>query len=224
MSSSQQLQSTLSSAASPLVRREKTPVAIRISRADFMTPPPTWKEIFGNSNPVEVEIGFGKGAFLLALARTHPERNFFGVEFAKRWSFRLSRLIERDGPSNVIAIHADFTCLVRTMIWPESVSAYHLYFPDPWWKRRHRHRRLFQEDFPAALVRTLMPGGMIFLASDVHEYFTQIVQQFAAISHLTQFPWERDQVNKRGKLLLTDFERKYREEGREIFYAGFRKL
>jgi tRNA (guanine-N7-)-methyltransferase len=220
MSPSQQ-QTTMSPTV--VIKREKTPVSTRISLADFTTPPPTWTEIFGNSNPVEVEIGFGKGAFLLTLARNHPERNFFGVEFAKRWSFRLSRLIERDGPSNVIAMHADFTCLVRTMIWPESVSAYHLYFPDPWWKRRHRYRRLFQEDFPSSLVRTLTPGGLIFLASDVHEYFTQIVQQFTEISHLTQFPWERDQVNKRGKLILTDFERKYRQEGRPIFYAGFRK-
>lgn len=196
---------------------------MRIVGADFTVPPPTWEEIFGNTNPVEVEIGFGKGAFLLALARQHPERNFFGVEFAKRWSFRLARLIERDGPANVIVIHADFTCLVRTMIWPESVSAYHLYFPDPWWKRRHRHRRLFQQDFPAALVRTLTPGGTIFLASDVQEYFRTIVQQFQEIPALRQFPWQRDHVNKRGKLIVTDFERKYREAGKSIFYAGFRK-
>jgi tRNA (guanine-N7-)-methyltransferase len=196
---------------------------MRISRADFTAPPPTWTEIFGNPNPVEVEIGFGKGAFLLALARNHPDRNFFGVESAKRWSFRLSRLIERDGPTNVIAVHADFTCLVRAMIWSESVSAYHLYFPDPWWKKRHQRRRLFRDDFANALTHTLAPGGTIYLASDVEEYFIEIVQHFSAAPELTQFPWERDQVNKRGKLILTDFERKYRKEGRPIFYAGFRK-
>lgn len=196
---------------------------MRFSFDDFTTPSPTWAEIFGNSSPVEVEIGFGKGAFLLALARNHPERNFFGVEFAKRWAFRLSRLIERDGPSNVIAVHADFACLVRTMIWPESVSVYHLYFPDPWWKKRHQRRRLFRGDFATALTRTLAPGGTIYLASDVEAYFIEIVQQFSAAPELTQFSWERDQVNKRGKLILTDFERKYRKEGRPIFYAGFRK-
>jgi len=196
---------------------------MRLSLDDFTAPPPTWAEIFGNSNPVEVEIGFGKGAFLLALARNNPDRNFFGVEFAKRWSFRLSRLIERDGPSNVIAVHADFTCLVRTMIWLESVSVYHLYFPDPWWKKRHQRRRLFREDFVNALTRTLTPGGTIFLASDVEEYFIEIVRQFSAAPELTQFSWERNQVNKRGKLILTDFERKYRKEGRPIFYTGFRK-
>jgi tRNA (guanine-N7-)-methyltransferase len=196
---------------------------MRVSPIDFSTPPPTWAEIFGNTNPVEVEIGFGKGAFLLALARNYPERNFFGVEYSKRRAFRLARLIERDGPANAIAIHADFTCLVRTMIWPNSVAAYHLYFPDPWWKQRHQKRRLFRDDFVVALTRTLAPNGKIFLASDVPEYFAEIIQQFAAIPELTQFPWERSQATRKGKPILTDFERKYREQGRRIFYGGFRK-
>ena len=196
---------------------------MRISLTDFSIPPPTWLEIFGNPNPVEVEIGPGKGAFLLALARNHPERNFFGVELSKRRAFRLARLIERDGPANATVIHADITCLVRTMIWPESVTAYHLYFPDPWWKPRHQKRRLFRDDFVGALTRTLVPGGTIFLASDVREYFAEIVQQFAAIPEIVVFPWERDHTTRKGKAILTDFERKYRKEGRAIFYAGFRK-
>lgn len=196
---------------------------MRLDPADFPARPPTWHDIFGNTNPVEVEIGFGKGSFLLALAKNRPERNFFGVEFAKRCSFRLAALIERDGPRNAIAIHADVTCLVRTMIWPESVSVYHLYFPDPWWKRRHQERRLFHHDFAAALVRTLHPGGTILLASDVQPYFVEIVRQFSQVPELSHFSWERDHVNKRGKPILTDFERKYRQEGRPLFYAGFRK-
>ncbi len=196
---------------------------MRINLADFPARPPTWQDIFGNPNPVEVEIGFGKGSFLLALAKNHPERNFFGVEYAKRWSLRLASLIERDGPANAIAIHADFTCLVRTMIWPGSVSVYHLYFPDPWWKRRHHERRLFHQDFAAALARTLCPDGKILLASDVESYFAEIVQKFSCVPELKPFSWERDHTNKRGKLIVTDFERKYRQEGRPLFYAGFRK-
>jgi tRNA (guanine-N7-)-methyltransferase len=194
-----------------------------ISQANLTTPPPTWAEIFGNTNPVEVEIGFGKGSFLLALARTHPECNFYGVEYMSRWALRLTRLAERDGHTNVIAIHADISCLARTMFLPESVSAYHLYFPDPWWKRRHEGRRLFREDFAATLMRTLKPGGTIFLASDVQEYFASIVQQFSALPELTQFPWQRDHVTKKGKLIVTDFERKYQKAGRPIYYAGFQK-
>lgn len=185
--------------------------------------PPTWSDIFGNTHPVEVEIGPGKGGFLLALARNTPEHNFFGVEILSRRANRLAALIERDGPDNVIAIHADITCLLPLMIWSASVTAYHLYFPDPWWKRRHHTRRLFHSDFARALVRTLVPGGKIFLASDVERYFTEIVRQFTTAAELTQFSWGRDQVNRRGKLILTDFERKYRHEGRALFYTGFQK-
>ncbi|HEV8714050.1 MAG TPA: tRNA (guanosine(46)-N7)-methyltransferase TrmB [Candidatus Binatia bacterium] len=159
---------------------------MRIFLTDFPTPPPTWLEIFGNTNAVEVEISSGKGAFLLALARNYPERNFFGVELSKRRAFRLARLIERDGPANAIVICADITCLARTMIWPASVAAYPLYFPDPWWKPRHHKRRLFRDDFTVTLTRTLVPGGTIFLASNVQEYFSEIVRQFAAIPELVQ--------------------------------------
>lgn len=189
----------------------------------ILPPPPTWAEIFGNSNPVEVEIGPGKGSFLLALARNTLERNFFGVEISRRRTARLADLIDRDGLTNAIAVHADITCLLPLMIWPDSVTTYHLYFPDPWWKRRHKIRRLFRDDFVVALVRTLVPGGRILLASDVEKYFREIVQQFSRIAELTPFSWERDQVTRRGRLILTDFERKYRHEGRPLFYAGFRK-
>jgi len=196
---------------------------MRIATVDFPTPPPTWSAIFGNNNPIEIEIGPGKGTFLFALARNAPERNFFGVEIAKRRAFRLASLIERDGPTNAIAVHADIRCLVKTLIWPASVAAYHLYFPDPWWKQRHHNRRLFREGFASALTQTLTPGGRILLASDVQIYFIEIVSQLTEVTELTQFSWERNHVTRKGKLILTDFERKYRQEGRPVFYAGFQK-
>ncbi len=185
--------------------------------------PPAWEDIFGNTKPVEVEIGPGKGSFLLAAAQCTPERNFFGVEFSRRRAYRIAQLIERDRPDNVIAIAADINCILKTLIRPASVATYHLYFPDPWWKRRHHRRRLFREDFPAELTRTLVSGGKILLATDVHDYFVEIVRQLAAIPALIQFSWQRDQMNNNGKLILTDFERQFKDEGKPIYYAGFHK-
>ena len=193
---------------------------------DFPTPPltpPTWAEIFDNPNPVEVEIGPGKGGFLMDLARNTPERNFFGIEVSARRAFRIARLIERDGPPNAIVIRADFGCLVRTFIHPESVAVYHWYFPDPWWKTRHHRRRLIQPNFPQAVTRTLEPGGKILFASDVKDYFDDIVEQFNTLPELTQFSWQRDQLTHRGRAIITDFERKYRQQGRPIYYTGFQK-
>ena len=185
--------------------------------------PPAWKDIFGNSNPVEVEIGPGKGSFLLAAAQSAPERNFFGVEFSRRRAYRIKHLIEREQPGNVLAIAADINCILKTLVQPESVTTFHLYFPDPWWKRRHHRRRLFRDDFPVILTRALVPGGKILIATDVQEYFTAIVRQLESVSDLAQFPWQRDQRNRNGKLILTDFERQFMDEGKPIHYAGFRK-
>ncbi len=185
--------------------------------------PPAWEDIFGNANPVEVEIGPGKGAFLLASAHSTPEHNFFGVEFSRRRAYRIKQLIEREQPGNVLALAADINCVLKTLIQPESVTTFHLYFPDPWWKRRHHRRRLFRDDFCVALTRALVPGGKILIATDVHTYFVEMVRQLEAVSGLTQFSWQRDQRNQNGKLILTDFERQFMDEDKPIHYAGFYK-
>ena len=185
--------------------------------------PPAWEDIFGNANPVEVEVGPGKGSFLLAAAHSVPEHNFFGVEFSRRRTYRIKQLIEREQPGNVLAIAADISCVLKNLIRPESVTTFHLYFPDPWWKRRHHRRRLFRDDFCVALTRALVPGGKILIATDVHTYFVEIVRQLEAVCGLTQFPWQRDHRNQNGTLILTDFERQFRDEDKPIHYTGFRK-
>ena len=185
---------------------------------------PAWEDIFGNTHPVEVEIGPGKGSFLLAAALSRPEHNFFGVEFSRRRAYRIKDLIERNQPGNVIAIAADINCILPRLIQPASVTTFHLYFPDPWWKRRHHRRRLFREEFCYSLSRALVPGlGRILIATDVHDYFIEIVRQLESVSALVQFPWQRDQRNHNGKLILTDFERQFIDEGKPIYYTGFRK-
>ncbi len=185
--------------------------------------PPAWSEVFGNHNPVEVEIGPGKGSFLLGRAHSCPQRNFFGVEYSRRRAHCLARRIAEDRLPNALTIAADFNCVVRTLFRAASVATYHLYFPDPWWKRRHQRRRLVQADLTGVLERTLVAGGEIFVASDVHAYYLEIVQQLGNVPRLHRFPWERDLTNAGSAVLLTDFERHYRAQGRPLYYAGFRK-
>ena len=79
-----------------------------------LPPPPAWEDIFGNAHPVEVEIGPGKGAFLLAAAQSAPEHNFFGIEFSRRRVYRIKELIEREQPDNVLALAADIGCVLNT--------------------------------------------------------------------------------------------------------------
>jgi len=183
-----------------------------------------WQEIFGNPHPVEVEIGPGKGGFLLAMARSYPERNFFGMERSRRKVSRLSLRIAREGLANVIVIHADATCVLSTLIPSESVSTYHIYFPDPWWKKRHHKRRLFQGSFAVNLARTLSTRGYIFLATDLDDYLAEACSQIEAGGGLAPLSWHKSFTSRRGKPILTDFERKCLERGRPLYYAALQKV
>lgn len=126
-----------------------------------------WAGVFGNRRPVEVEIGPGSGETLFAAAAAAPERNFFAIE--RTWAIveTLGRGAARRGLDNVRAVAGDARCVIAHLVPDASVAAYHVYFPDPWPKTRHRHRRLINREFAAQLRRTLVPGGVLHLATDL---------------------------------------------------------
>ncbi|MCX8073396.1 MAG: tRNA (guanine(46)-N(7))-methyltransferase TrmB [Candidatus Binatia bacterium] len=126
-----------------------------------------WEEIFGRRAAVEIEIGPGTGSFLCHVAEQHPEVNFLAIESSRSRAERLTRLLEERGLRNARVVHAAAQCVIQHCVPPGSVQAYHIYFPDPWWKRRHHKRRLFTPDFARALARSLSPGGQVYLATDV---------------------------------------------------------
>jgi tRNA (guanine-N7-)-methyltransferase len=130
-----------------------------------------WREIFGNTHPVEVEIGPGTGTFILAAAQRIPQTNFLGIENSRSRASHLQNAIDAHGITTARVINADAACIVATIIPAESVAAYHIYFPDPWWKRRHHRRRLFTPQFAVALARTLAPGGRLHTTTDVGDVF-----------------------------------------------------
>ena len=138
-----------------------------------------WRFVFGNDRRVEVEIGPGTGAFLLAAAAREPHTNFFGIEHSHSRAKYLASAIAARGLLNARVIAADAACVVATLLPPGSVATYHIYFPDPWWKRRHYRRRLFTPAFATALQRTLAPRGRIHIATDVDDVFTLAVRTLA---------------------------------------------
>lgn len=183
-----------------------------------MKPEVDWAELFGRSRPVEIEIGCGKGAFLLAHAEAHPEINVLGLERQLRWIRHLERLLARRQLPNVRVLCADAALVLSRFVPDRSVHAYHLFFPDPWWKRRHRKRLLVQGDFPHHLFRTLEPAGRIEIATDVRERFDTMIDELAAL------PFEIRLTESRGERPPTNFERKYESEGRALYYATLRKI
>jgi tRNA (guanine-N7-)-methyltransferase len=172
---------------------------------------------------VEVEVGFGKGLFLLSASQARPDVNFLGIEvFRKYQLFTATRLAKR-GLRNVRLVCGDARTLVRDYFPSDSLQALHIYFPDPWWKMRHRKRRLITPEFAAECERVLQPGGRLYVVSDVADYFTVIVDLLAQRPRLHPVPPSDLQPPQHDLDYLTNFERKYRKEGRPIHRATYEK-
>jgi len=133
-----------------------------------------WYALFGNDRPVEIEIGPGRGDVLVAFATSHPERNFFGIEHVRGAAARVAARIHAAGLANARVLAADAACVVAQCVPRGSVAAYHVYFPDPWPKRRHHKRRVVTPAFAGAMARTLVAGGAVHVATDVRELFEEI--------------------------------------------------
>jgi tRNA (guanine-N7-)-methyltransferase len=181
-------------------------------------------EIFGRCAPVHFEIGSGKATFLVNEAKSKSGEDFFGVEWCNKiYRYAIDR-VGRWGLKNVRLTRADAAVLIREHVADESIDCFHIYFPDPWPKKRHHKRRFLQEANVAELARCLKPGGMVKVATDHAEYFEQIqaVLKTPAFEPADFFPTSGAQADK-GEWAGTNFERKYLKEGRPIYTIAVRK-
>ena len=120
-----------------------------------------WGRVFGNNHPLEVEVGFGKGLFLVTAAEAWPNVNFLGIEVVRKYQFFTATRLAKRGLANVRLVKADARPFLRDCLASASVQAVHVYFPDPWWKKRHVKRRLFTPEF-ATQVRPHPTSGRAF--------------------------------------------------------------
>lgn len=127
--------------------------------------------LFGRAAPVEMEIGVGKGRFLLAAAAAEPERNWFGLEIEPAYAQIVTLKAARAGLSNLRTERLDGREFVKRRLSPGCLAGLHVYFPDPWPKKRHHKRRLVEPAWAEAAARALIPGGLLRVASDHEEYF-----------------------------------------------------
>jgi len=177
-----------------------------------------WAELFGDPAPVELEIGSGDGAFLLARAAAMPRRNLLGIERSPGKSRRLAARIARLGSPHVRTLQADATYVLE-LVPSASVSAVHVYFPDPWPKRRHIPRRIFSPVFVAALARALLADGALYVATDVAVYMEHIRAVVLADRRFDEVVPGADHPG-----VSTGFARKYRAEGRALHLARFHRV
>src|SRR5438552_2074613 len=134
--------------------------------------------VFHRAQPLEIELGSGDGSFLVEYAQRLLKHNFIGVERLLGRLRKLDRKGRRAGLANLRGIRIESSYFLEYLVPPHSVSALHVYFPDPWPKRKHRRHRLINEQFPAVAQQTLVSNGIVFLRTDDRNYFEQMVGVF----------------------------------------------
>ena len=185
--------------------------------------PIIFKEFFGNTNPVEIEIGCGKGKFLVARAIENPKINFLGIDRVSKFMKIGKTRAEKRTLPNIRFLRAEARAFLTEAIGSGSISIFHIYFPDPWPKRRHQIRRVFSTELLKLLYARLIPGGLVEVATDDKDYFVAMKKTIAATEEL----WEnvRETVNERilDGMNKTNYELKWAAQGRSLFYAELKK-
>ena len=183
-----------------------------------------FSRIFGRSGCVNIEIGCGKGAFLLSQAMARPCDNFLGIERTGRYyRFAVDR-IGRWGLANVRIIHADASVFLAEFVADASVDCFHIYFPDPWPKKRHNKRRFICQANLGTMIRCLTPAGQIQIATDHPDYFEQIrMLLLAEAGRLEESDFIPAAGVQTGECTGTNFERKYILDSRQIYTIAVKK-
>lgn len=172
--------------------------------------------LFARPQPLEVELGCGDASFLVEYARQRPATNFIGVERLLGRLQKLDRKGRRASLNNVRGIRIESAYFLQYLLPPKSTAALHIYFPDPWPKKKHRRHRLVNAQFPALAGRVLALGGLVYLRTDDADYFGQMNEVFGAAGEFAR-------AETPGTLaqLTTDFERDFNAEGIPTLRAAF---
>lgn len=181
-----------------------------------------WAALFGAARPLILEIGFGRGAFLLHLARRYPDHNLVGIEISNRCMVVGEKLIAREKLAHVRVIHTTAEMALHHLFEPASIAQIYINFPDPWFKPGHHHRRLMQRDTVDALVSRLAPGGLLYMATDIREYAdlsADLLANTPGLTNLLPAAWA-DALPDR---VVTKYEQIAHDEGRACYYFAYRR-
>jgi tRNA (guanine-N7-)-methyltransferase len=209
----------------PHRRTDETPLAGSDYLARIAELPPEWKlgDLFSKSQPLEVEVGSGKGLFITSACAANPDRNFVGIELIKKYAAMCALKLQRLCVENARMLEGDGLALFRTRIDDHSLAAIHVYFPDPWWKQRHRKRRVLNEGFLRDAQRTLVVGGSLHVWTDVQEYFESTKKLVARVTALRGPIPVEERSPSHDLDYRTHFERRTRMKNQPVYRAEWRK-
>lgn len=174
--------------------------------------------VFPAARPLEIELGAGDGSFLVNYAKRNPDRNFIGVERLLGRVRKIDRKGSRAGLENLRVVRIESGYFLEYLLPPQSAAALHIYFPDPWPKRRHWRHRLVNERFPELARRALAPGGVIYLRTDDRPYFDQMAAVFEGKEDFRAVSTPPDLARE-----LTDFETGFLARGITTLRAAYRR-
>lgn len=183
--------------------------------------------LFQHSGPVEIEVGSGKGTFLVAQAKAFGDINFLGIEWANKYYKHAVDRIGRWQFENVRMLRTDAAEFIEKFVPDASIQKFHLYFPDPWPKKRHHKRRFFCDENLRQLHRILVPDGIINIATDHDNYFeqmTEVAGKAVAAGTFQEIDFIRPAGARDGEQVGTNYERKYIPEGRSTHTLALQKL
>ena len=143
-----------------------------------------FQKVFGNKNPVVIEIGFGMGESTLKIAKANPDINYIGIEVFLYGFSKLLANASKEGLKNLKVMRFDAVQVLQDMVSDNSVDGFHVFFPDPWPKKRHHKKRLIQVPFAELLASKLKKGGYIYCVTDWEEYAKQMLEVFDKVSSL----------------------------------------
>ena len=173
--------------------------------------------LFGNAHPVVLEVGSGKGRFLIASATERPDVNFIGIEKSLHYHRVIEERVRKRGLTNVRLINHDAFLVLQKMLGEASIAEVHIYFPDPWPRPREQKRRIIRPEVLTEIRRVLVDGGTGIYVTDHREYFER------AAPLIAEFFESEARVPGPDDPPRTNYEAKYRQQGREIYEVRFRK-
>lgn len=175
-------------------------------------------KLFTTTQPLEVELGCGDASFLAEYARLNPAVNFLGVERLLGRVRKVDRKGRRLGLANLCGVRIESAYFLEFLLPRHSAQALHIYFPDPWPKKKHRRFRLINERFTALAWQALVPGGIVYLRTDDADYFQQMTEVFGLDKRFRPVETPENLA-----VVLTDFERGFNAEGIPTRRAAYRR-
>ena len=175
--------------------------------------------LFPKAQPLEVELGAGDGSFLARYAQRHPERNFLGVERLLGRLRKIDRKGRRAGLENLRVTRIEAAYFLEFLLPAGTVTSLHVYFPDPWPKRKHRRHRLINERFTELARTVLAENGIVYLRTDDMDYFNQMTASFVTNRNFAPVETPEELAEA-----VTDFEKTFNARGIPTNRAAYRKV